>query len=638
MPKPRGLVVALLLASSLTLALVLVTRGDAPTHARAAAGGTPLSLDDGFELPLAPEPEPRLPDAAVPAVPPRPPPVAPPLEEPRERKPPATVSDLAAAGGWMKSLAVHEALPRLLTPEAELRRLEGTLAQATNPVARQNILFLAVLTLPTEVSHPWLRSVMTGGPGGDAEDALLALAFDGDPAARFRFADLSRASSRAPVHRLLDTVYDHEALGESGTDEAREVLRSYRAIEVLDRDPYFDLTFHNVRHAPWLSHPTWTPDLARDVLASWIARYPGHPGSDDMALRLGRIEIDRGAPLEAARWLSRSATMPDQDVCEVAVRDLVAVCELLLSPEELDLLAHEQGYLTPNRTLVQYIRLRRLAAERGFAVAILYAEALGRDEPLSVLGYAWNHRYGAEVPRGLGSGLLPLPADDPLRAMEESVPPFERPEGSPVPRRIPGYLGTPPDKARLDPYPERLPIDATVLMRQFRAWEAIVELERRATRAHGHARSDLLYKVAAVFYHEPHAIFPAYGNVCDFGGVLWLAERKSPASYGTFVRTSLPLLRAIRIFEEIEREDPSYGGIDKVIYSKGVAWARLEQYGFTSEDSGDGPPERHPYRTKVRNAVQDLERCAAAFPRSPLADDAVRLATYWRNARPDAFE
>ena len=325
---------------------------------------------------------------------------------------PATVPDLAKAGGWMRSLAVHHALPRLATPEAEQQRLATTLSQATNPVARQNVIFLAVLTLPTEVSHPWLFDLKRGGLGGDAEDALLALAFDGDPGARAEFGWLAKTPSRAPVHRLVDDYPDHEELGETGTEEAREILRSYRALEVLDREPYFKFTFYATKHVAWVPHPArpehgraylrtsrkqvvWPPpddpalELDRELLAPWIARYPGHPGSDDMAWRIGRAEKMRGMMLDAARWFSRAATMPDQDLCDSAIEELVTVSELDLSHEELDRLAHEEGLDPRNRALLQYIRLRRLAAVGGVVGGRLQPAGGGRAEPPARGGWGW---------------------------------------------------------------------------------------------------------------------------------------------------------------------------------------------------------------------------------------------------------
>ncbi|WP_348235470.1 hypothetical protein, partial [Salmonella enterica] len=64
--------------------------------------------------------------------------------------------------------------------------------------------------------------------------------------------------------------------------------------------------------------------------------YPGHPGSDDIALRLGLRARENRRPFDAARWFARSAALPDQDFRLGALSRLVAVCELELTPVELD--------------------------------------------------------------------------------------------------------------------------------------------------------------------------------------------------------------------------------------------------------------------------------------------------------------
>jgi hypothetical protein len=556
---------------------------------------------------------------------------------------PSRPAQLSRAGGWGRALALHATLPPVAGAEAEQARLEEILAQATDPVARQNLIFLAVLTLPPEVSYPWLRELAAGTSAADAEDAVLALAFDGDGVGRAAFARLAGAPSTAPVHRLLDDYVDHEELGRTGSEEARAILRSYRAIEVLDRQPYFKITFHCVRQAPWRPHPARTPELDRELLARWLDRYPGHPGSDDMALRLGRLATKRGAHVEAARWYGRAAALPDQDVIRVAVGDLVATAELVLTPEELDRLAHEQGYHTPNRTLLSYIRLRRMAADRGFDVAVRYAAALGRDEPTSVLGHAWNHRLAAPVPRGLDSGVAPLAADDPLRDVQAEAPDFERPEGAPSPVLIPSWrLESREEETRLRPWPEPLQLDERMVMRQLRLWEAIATLDRRAARATGDARADLLYKQAALFYHDRRVLYPVYARAFDFRWVFrhvtWKEYCPEPASAGDFVRTSYSLLCAIRLFERIECEHPGYAGLDKVLFSQGLAWKRLLSWMCDAVEGGYGSEDPGPRRTKIRLATAAFERCAARFPRSPLADDALRAAAYWRRTDPEAFE
>jgi hypothetical protein len=187
-----------------------------------------------------------------------------------------------------------------------------------------------------------------------------------------------------------------------------------------------------------------------------------------------------------------------------------------------------------------------------------------------------------------------------------------------------------------------LPLDEKTLMRQFRAWETIATLDLRVARSSGTARADLLYKEAAVHYHDPRVLFPAYGDIFGFRTIFRHIARseyhEGPGDFGAFVRTSYPLLRAIALFDRIEREHPRYPALDKVLYSKGLAWAKLGDYQCDAVEGAYGTEDKRPWATKIRNAVESFERCAALCPRSTLADDALRAAAYWREERSRAFE
>ena len=567
------------------------------------------------------------------------------VEAPRRRAAPiaapmpqgATPERLARAHGWMDCLWTHERLPRL-GPDGELARLQRVFEDAKSPVVRQNLVFLAVLTLPAAISRPWLREIAAGEDPEDADDALVALAFDGDANGRAAFARLAAAPSPAPVRRLIDTLDEHEALGDEATKEARAVLRSYRAIEVLDRKPYFKATFVYARGVDWVAHPDPSPELRLELLPRWIAHYPGHPGSDDMALRIGRRHTERGDHYAAARWYARAASFPDQDVTGVALQDLVATCEFVLEPAELGRLAHEQGYVTPNRTLVQYIRLRRIAADESLDRAVRLAAALGRDEPESSLGHAWNDRFAAAAPKGLDSGVQPLADDDPLRVVAE---PLRRPETKGRPSLIDGsdWHAWPDEKRRLDPEPEALRLRHDYLALQFRAWETLTELERRAARTRDGARADLLYKQAAIFYHDRRVLVPVYGSQSFlFRHVFYaLPEKQRCERLNRFEKNSYGLLRGIELFDRIVRDHPRWAGLDKVYFSQGLAWKKLLTYRPYMPYYVYREDEKRQQRTVIRNAAAALETCAARFPESPLAPSAVLAAAYWRRTRPDAF-
>lgn len=513
--------------------------------------------------------------------------------------PPSSLSDLWRARGWVAALRAHDGLPRLGTAALEQARIEEAFVSARNPVARQNLVFLSALTVPLAECEGWLRAVASGEDAADAEDALCALAFSGAGSEKEAFLALARAASAARVHRLLGTCDDHEALGQTGTPEAREVLRSYRCVEVFDREPYFKYT-HVAARISWLPHPDRSNGLERELLSAWVDRYPGHPGGDDMAYRVARTYARDMRWAESAVWYARSASLPDQDVSDAAVARLLATAELLMTPEEIDRVAHDRGLDTPNRLLLTSVRIRRVAAERGYAAGLAAAAGHAAAEPRSPIASAYRTRGGeAEAP-----------PDDGLSR---------------------GYVDR-----RLVPRAESRPLSRRMLASQFRSWEEIAALEQAAARASGRARSDLLYRIAARLYHDDRVLFPEYGTSgCSIEWALRVPvareneaiDRLWQSAKACWYALTLSHARAIALFDEIERSDPGYPALDKVLFSR--AMARKHLLGRRSEDDVQ--------RGQIATLVADFESCAARFPEGTLADDSVAAARYWRRTRPDAF-
>jgi len=574
-----------------------------------------------------------------------------------------TVADLARAPGWIAFLATWLRLPAAEGDAERLARIQEAFANASGPVVRQNLIFLAALALPLEVALPWLQALAGGEDAADAEDALVALAFTGDASARAAFERLAHDPSPAKVRRIMNYYRLHEAESKQNDDASREILRSYRAVEAYGREPYFKMVAYDAalgeqEDRDWRRWVGWTerPPLSRpecvDLVEAWLARYPGHPGSDDMALGIAWWHVRDGLLLDAARWFSRAAVLPDQDVAWSAVRSLAGLCEIDLAPEDVLRLSEDQGLSTPNRRFFQYVWIRRLAAERGFDVALRELGDLAHREPDSELAAAWRGRLAVEAPKGLDSGMTPLPADDPLRRRAGSVvwPPDERPTAwagadAPAWARY-GFQTGGSDERCLDPWPEPVRLDRSRLPGQVRAWETLAELERRAARARGEGLADLLYKQAAVLFHDRDAVFPVYGShTYDFTATLSSVHWRHGASQTTavegaqqrFEATSLAYVRSLALFERIEREHPTWAGMDKVLFSEGLLWRRLVDYKPSSQHvswwRGAGPDEMN----AIRRTVASFERLVARFPASPLADDAEAAAAWWRRARPTAF-
>lgn len=582
----------------------------------------------------------------------------------RHAYPARSVSQLRRLRGWVEFLRAWKGLPEAVTPAARSDLRQQALTGLADPVVRQNVIFAATLMHPWQEVQPWLEALRQGPDASDGEDALCALAFSGDPAAGVAFRALSGTPSTATVHALY-WLDEHEALAEQGGEAVRASLRAYRAVEVLDRRPYFHLALYLVaynwdpetalRLLCWQPRPS--PDAQRDeaLLQAWMARYPGHPGTDGMCLRLARMRIAEGRTQAAAEWFARCLAGPDQDRACRARAPLVMLAERVLSIDDLGALAAVAGAAAPSRTLFRYARLRRLAVERGPQAACQAAAAEARDDD-GVLGWAWRARRSSTVPRGLSSGMTPLPAGDPLRDMEVA------PQGRPTLVMPPGtpegqgptidLLGVRSDWRRGDagraaPPPDPWHLDADRLARQFRAWEALAELERRTDAARGAARADLLYKQAAVLYHDRDVYFPCYGtHTFNFGWALdGLAEERAlpegsdrtPTRLAAYAQQAFAWQRAEHLFARIEREHADYPALDKVVFSRAMCFHKLSEYRphATIRESRDD--WNAPWREAIRRAVETFERVAREHPTSTLADDAARAAAYWRRERPDVF-
>jgi len=577
----------------------------------------------------------------------------------RARRLPRTrLPQLARTAGWIAFLETWLRLAPTQDDAEKLGRIGKALALATNPVVRQDLIFLAALVLPLDVAEPWLRDVADGGAPftpGDVEDALVALAFAGSPSAAAAFERRASEPATAKVRRIVDWPEDHEAIAKAGTSAARNVLRSYRAIEAFAREPYFKMTALLATH--WASQRAgfggmlgFTPAPRRtrreeiDLLEAWIERYPGHPGSDDVAAWIAGRYLAEDDLLDAARWYSRSAVLPDQDVAWSSIRLFAGLCEIDLRPEDVLLLADDEGLSTPNRAFLQYVWLRRLAAERGFEVAVGELEDFARREPDSDLSAAWRGRFQAAPPRGLDSGVRPLPGNDPLRRHDPGAVTWPNRKSPSAPRGYAGFhthrWGSP--EQRLHPWPEPVVLDHALLLAQFRAWVTLADLERRTRRARGAARADLLYKQAAVFYHDRNALYPVYGHHdIQFSGTLRSIRRTdegetrgAPDGRARFESTTLSYVRAMDLFERLEREHPDYAAMDKVIFSEGLLWRRLVDYKPSSRFAVWRVSEGS---SVIRRTAETFERLVARFPESPLATSAAAAAAWWRRARPQAF-
>lgn len=552
--------------------------------------------------------------------------------------PPRTLADLARCRGWTTFLRTWRGLPGVATAAGRAEQWTAALAAAGDPVVRQNVIFGAALSGPLRDALPWLSGLVQGaGDAADAEDALCAAAFSGDPQARAGFLALARAPSPARVHRLVDGWADLDAIAAAGTSEAREVLRAWRAIEALDREPYFKRVPFEVTH-DWTREGAaalldFAPGLAMErpdrqaLLEGWLTRWPGHPGGDGISLRVGELRMEAGDLEGAARWFAKALTGSDQDRAWHAESPLVSLAESVLPIATVEKLASAGGARAPAHTLFQYAYVRRLASEVSLNAACTAVARIAGEEPGGDLGRAWTGRRCAAPPRGVFSGMLALAEGDPLLSTTSGGPSPTIDAGlRDAWRSGQGCVRRPPSTGdeRLAPDAEPTVFGAGRLESQLRAWETLAELEHREARAGGLVHADLLYKQAAIFYHERDVLFPAYGShTMDFAGRVASRAGDDDSAGRRFASASFAWLRAIALFERIEREHPDYPEMDKVLFSEAMCWKRLVDY-RPAFGTRDGSEQR---------CVALFDRVVSEHPRSSLADDAARAAAWWRRRR-----
>ena len=549
------------------------------------------------------------------------------MRPPRKRR--AALSALARAGGYIESLQALEDVSDSLAEDASvLPLLDEAFQAAEAPVARQNLIFHVANTVAAEESVPWLTRVAAGA-GPDADDATMALAGLGDESAiaalEARAAPDSTLAGGAPDWSGIKEVYRHEALGKRNDAEARVLLRPYRAVEVLRQRVYF-LRTHRSAWVRWRSPGPPPPAALVKVLLAWRTRYPNHPGADDVALYVARARVAQGRIKRAAKWFARSVASPDGDAAEESLRGLLGCAEVLLEPEDLrDLLV---GVENASRVedLITYVRIRRSAAagELERAVADVRYEAVRAPE--GFFGAVWDTHTRLPAPKGLQSGLTRLSVDDPLLALPAASNGGPQHDFGAAAGRRSGTF--PLARNRTASGPVMLP-DVTEAARQVQLWGMLAQLQQRTTRVDAEQVPDLLYKQAALHFHNPTAFFPAYARRGDLfdgligqGGLRWqlpdedrwdaALERAETEWHGEF--------RAIELFERIESRFSDYGALDRVVFSIGQALRRLVA----------GWPSRARREATKRAIVPTFERFLQMYPESTLVPDAKRALAYWR--------
>jgi len=584
-----------LIAVAMTLGLVLA-HWSTDRPARVSRLAAPRFGSAGSSV--ASGPDPRLPEIWI--GPERN--VAPVIGDARKRVEDTDPQELAHAGTWRLTLT-HAARWGDMEEQAAAveRHLNKALAKAENPIARQNIIFLTVRALRVEDARRVLSPMLESASAGDVEDVVCALAFAGDDAMVKRFLALAKAPSPAAVAQLRDTLRDIEALAAAANESARDVLRSYRSFEVRAEQNYFRLAGADLNvDFPYMWSMADRRSHRIELWKAWLARYPGHPGSDDVAIMLGNVHRWAGAGVEAARWYDRASVLPDQYRTSKALRLLVEMAERELDTRQLRLLLEGD---VQNRALLSYIAARRTASQVGCADAIDLLEELVARDPGGVLAAAWRRR---------SSGASVGPDHLRLGAVHDRIAGSR----SPTERLIPPRVALTPSE------------DA--LARQFALWETVAALEQRMAAARGNAAADLLVELADLTLSERELFYPVYlRHTFDAGHFMRL--RKSPEHLWS--GTTVSAFRALELYGLVERLHPRFARMDEVLFGVASAWAVVLDY--EPLDAGrHGAARGRRSRGDLRRVLKACARVSARYPRSVWASRAADLAADCRARYP----
>lgn len=177
------------------------------------------------------------------------------------------------------------------------------------------------------------------------------------------------------------------------------IARGMTAYSSISHAAYLD-THRCVPERPycafWLSTPAQYDPAALPQWQSWLRRFPNHPGSDDAAYVIGRIqEIDRHY-VRAILSFWQSMRLPDGDMQATSMDRMVYVMDVEATHQDLTRLAAAPGISPELRDMARYVlavhELRRgqlKSAIAGLQVAqkasLLMSGALPGEQLLPVL-------------------------------------------------------------------------------------------------------------------------------------------------------------------------------------------------------------------------------------------------------------
>ncbi|MBI4615157.1 MAG: hypothetical protein HY720_16200 [Planctomycetes bacterium] len=174
-------------------------------------------------------------------------------------------------------------------------------------------------------------------------------------------------------------------------------------------------------------------------------------------------------------------------------------------------------------------------------------------------------------------------------------------------------------------------------------WRRWVELREEVRRADPHRRAELLYKIAALFYHNPGILSPPGVSDTvrshDFLFEYFDHERpvESAARRLDWLLATHHLARAAAVFEEIRRDHPDAKVMDRTLFSLGLCYHKMKDsrafeasrwyFSYLGKRG-----EAHEPSGLTRRHVEAFQELVRRFPESTLADDAQRSIEYQTSA------
>lgn len=530
---------------------------------------------------------------------------------------------------------------------ATLKDVTRRLPEIKSGKVRQNVIFLIALAAPDAKDK--LKAVFESKDGKLSEedriDAGCALAMLGDSKAGQWFEKEFKGSTcmtGRPVFDFSDYVKEEEK-------DSREVTRSYRTWEVLFRRPYFRSLQFLCRSSIYTMNKHGMSQSERDVLTArflplFPAKWPGHPGCDDFAVRMLHFAIAAKDLKSAYRWAQRATLLPDQDCREPMERIFTSVAESQLSSTDIDeILASPEG--KHNRDFLQYTRFLALAREdTGRAIELF--DRLALSDRHGFFAHARLLAAESPVPEGMRGGVdnelaLRILVDYPKRSTELGKTAWE--PAKEVSEE--DYLGVLTYREREVMLRTRLArqdsveLDAGKVARQYRFLLELHNLEQmEKSESDGALKADLRYKQAAVVYNNADAFFPVWAkHSFNFGYNLNQVryDGKGDERLGLYVSKTFYLRRAYDLFASLLKDYPDYSGRDKVLFSLAKCYAKLMDYKparavdvwvFPDRPDADSKEEKLEYAH--RRVAELFRKVVTDCPESSLADDSERAAQY----------